>query len=101
MRQNLKVSEILGLLMLPLLCIFSDSAKNGMISGMDICYRHLIPALFPFLIVSDLIFSITAKLYFRTPLCRLLGLSACEYACFWLSQFGGYPMGSKLLAFAG
>ena len=81
-----------------LLCIFSSDAKDGAARGMRLCAAGLIPSLFPFLVAGQLLAGGAGKFRLTTPLCRLLCLTPAEYACFWLGQIGGYPMGACLLA---
>ena len=81
-----------------MLCLFSVDAKIGAAKGLQLCAVGLIPSLFPFLVAGQLLSGMAGKIKTATPMCRFLKLTPAEYACFLLSQIGGYPMGAYLLA---
>lgn len=97
MKKQQIISLTLGILLCILLIGFTDSAKAGVLYGLKLCYFVLIPSLFPFLIVGDLLAGAVSFVRLKTPLGRALGLTPCEYLLFLLSQIGGYPMGARLL----
>ena len=82
-----------------LLLLFSSSAMDAAKSALSLCYRSLIPSLFPFFVCSNLLINLGAassisKWFF--PLTRsLFGLSGgCALPIF-LGMFCGYPVGAK------
>ncbi|MGI5979169.1 MAG: nucleoside recognition domain-containing protein [Oscillospiraceae bacterium] len=92
---------------LPLLAAFAvfaalllrpQEAANGARAGLSLCVRTLVPALFPFLVVSNLLLRLGApqKLgkFFAPLMRRLFGVGGAGSAAFLLGVSGGYPLGA-------
>ena len=80
----------------------STALRSAAVEALDLCARSVIPALFPFLVVSSLLIalgfgeSVGPKLArLMTPLYRLPG---CAAAAVVLGLVGGYPIGARTAA---
>ncbi len=76
----------------------SDAAMDGVRQGLSLCLETLIPSLFPFLVVSELMVRLGAgevlgKLIGR-PLRAVLGLSDAGTSSLLLGTLCGFPVGS-------
>lgn len=75
---------------------------SAMQKALALCANALIPTLFPFLIITDLLLSVeaTEKMLFRVsrPFSYLLRLSPTGGAAFLLGAVFGFPMGAKAVA---
>lgn len=88
--------------MLFLAIIFSKQAAEGTRKGIGVCLNILIPSLFAFMMISNLI----ATTKFCTVLARpfkflfkiLFKATSLETTIILLSFIGGYPIGAKLLS---
>lgn len=92
--------------LLPLLCIFlllltvknSEIAANGIKKGILLVTNMLAPALFPFLVLSELILSLDAASFFSNYLARparfLFGLSPAGTSVLVLGFLCGVPVGT-------
>lgn len=83
------------------LLTFPSSGTQGVIKGLNLCYKIIVPSLFPFsvaaLLISDgnLISPILKK---AEPFTRKVFCLTCqEMSIYLLSLFGGYPVGAKLI----
>lgn len=76
--------------------------RDGIISALSICARTIIPTLFPFLILSDLLLSTEETERVLTllgrPFAKILRLSDVGGAVFLLGTFFGFPMGARSAA---
>ena len=76
-------------------------AKDGILQGLTSCYQVIIPALFPFLVVSHLIMGSRLSLALEapfSPVSRFLFRSGRQGgAIFSMAMIGGFPVGPKLL----
>lgn len=67
--------------------------------GLLLCAKTVIPSLFPFMVISEMIVrgGIGDRLLCRVgkPLCRLLGLSAAGCSAMLLGMLCGFPVGAK------
>ena len=83
------------------LLIFPKEATAGCIDGLRLCGSKVIPALFPFFVLSRL--AISADLFGRLKhgnsrlMERLFGVSSAVVPCLLLSFIGGYPVGISTL----
>lgn len=79
--------------------IFSDAAVGAMSEGMSLCVRTVIPSLFPFMVVSELLVRGGAAehigRYLGRPLSHLFGLSPDGAAALVLGLICGFPIGSR------
>ncbi len=78
-------------------------AKTGMMgakAGIELCFTTVIPALFPFFIVSPLLLSalMERKLKLLRPIGRLLKIPQCAEPLLLVGLLGGYPVGAQGLA---
>lgn len=75
---------------------------EGMRAALSLCAEVLIPTLFPFLVLSDLLLSFrgTRRVLLRLshPFARLLGFSDEGGACFLLGNLFGFPIGVRSAA---
>ena len=90
---------ILCIVLLPMMILFSEPLKYGVISGMELCFRNILPTLFPFFILSDLWAAtmrpndkgLTGKLFEKA-----FGISSAALPAFLLGSICGFPLGAKL-----
>lgn len=104
-RNALTVDTILLLFLL--LCavgllVWSQPVSAAVHQSVTVCTQMLLPALFPFLVLSNLLIGSGALRRFSVrlePLTRtLFGLPGCFAAPILLGAVGGYPMGAKTVA---
>lgn len=85
------------LLLLVLLCLFPADAKNAVIEALQVCGCSVIPALFPFFVVSKLLISALREIPLPKFLCRTMErIFGVEGGCaspLLMSFLGGYPIG--------
>lgn len=84
-----------------LLVTFPSVGREGVIGGILLCGRVVIPSLFPFTMCVLFIMKSEAleHLKFLSPITqKLLGLNFKEFSIFFLSLIGGYPIGARLLS---
>lgn len=97
-----QVLTILLFLLLALAVYEIDGMADGVRSAMTLCARAILPTLFPFLILSDLLLSLagTQRVLFllATPLLRPLRLSAHGATAFLLGALFGFPIGPRIAA---
>jgi len=78
------------------------TAINGAAEGIDLCFRSIIPALFPFFVLSNLLTGVwmgsEAKLL--KPLGRLFRIPAGTESLLIPAFLGGYPAGAQSVATA-
>ncbi len=92
-----KISAYIAAIFFVILILFADTAKQGVINGLELSFSTAIPALFPFLVASALLSQtgMTAKLgrLFSPVMRKIYGLpSECAGAIV-LGLTGGYPVG--------
>ena len=97
----------LGALCLALLLFFSlalmlrraDIATDSMRKGLALCARAIVPSLFPFMVLSELLVATGAGEYLTVPLARplgkLLGLSRAGCSAIVLGLLCGFPVGAR------
>ena len=96
-----------GALCLLFLLIFSlalllrraDVAANCMREGLSLCTRAIVPSLFPFMVLSELLVASGAGEWLSTPIARplgkLLGLSRAGCCAVVLGMLCGFPVGAR------
>lgn len=92
-----------GFLLFPLLLyivIFGmKRLMGGMQEGLALCARALIPGIFPFLIISDLLISLSATKRFLylcgIPFSKILRVSPYGASAFLMGSLFGFPIGAK------
>lgn len=98
-----KIGKVVGALMVVtfgvLVIVYPKVAASGVINGIDICGKTVIPSLFPFTVcILFLQNSGALNLSFLTPVTnRLLGLNGNAFSIWLTSLVGGYPVGAKLI----
>ncbi|MBO7273959.1 MAG: hypothetical protein J6V22_03805 [Clostridia bacterium] len=113
-RTHIKKAECprVGTICLSLLLFFcfalllrrADVATTGMQKGLSLCARAIVPSLFPFLVLSELLVAsgvgewLTAPL--SRPLGRLLGLSPAGCCAVVLGLLCGFPIGARCAVLA-
>lgn len=83
-----------------LLILDSKTGLQGAQEGLELCLRTVIPALFPFFVLSSLLtggFS-GKELRFLRPLGKLLGIPAGAESVLLTGFLGGYPIGARSIA---
>ena len=84
-----------------LVCLPRPAAAGGYL-GIRLCLKTLIPSLFPFFVVSDLLISLGAAgklgVLLEGPTRRLLGFPGSCSAALVLGCLGGYPLGAAVIA---
>lgn len=96
-RQRLELAA-LALLCLGLLCR-PQAAAQGFADGARLCVGSLLPALFPFMVVCELLAAISLPTALLRPLARLLGLQSEDAAAALLAAWlGGYAVCARLTA---
>ena len=88
--------SLLCILMLPFLLFFSNEIKAGVITGIDLSFRNIIPTLFPFFILADLWTSViqtNGKSLLGRIFERLFGVSSVALPAFILGSVCGFPLG--------
>lgn len=98
-KRNILSIVIAALLML-LLILDTETVSVGASEGIELCIKTLVPALFPFFVVTSYINA--SLLGLKVPgvhkVGRLLGMpSGCE-SLLLLGLLGGYPVGAQLIA---
>ena len=100
MKSRLTTTAVL-LVMAALLTASRQSAA-AVGQGLRLCAETVVPALFPFLVLSSLLVELGGISAIAPPLQRLagrlFGCSATGTGVFFLSLAGGYPMGPRLIA---
>lgn len=100
MRKQGHASALLPFFLLVPLCALllcnAQSAAQGIRRGLTLCAETLIPALFPFLVLSELIVASglgkPIERFLGRPLCAFLGLSRCGAASLLLGLLCGQPI---------
>lgn len=79
-----------------------DRLSAGVYKGLLLCGHAVIPTLFPFLILSELLLSAPGTrrllLYLSRPFAKILKLSPAGGSAFLLGNLFGFPMGAKTTA---
>ena len=95
-------SVLLGALILAsfiLILCSSDVAIEYMKKGLSLCAKNVIPSLFPFMIISELIVSsgvgMRVSRLFARPMRWLFGVSEAGAAAYFLGIICGFPIGAK------
>jgi len=90
-------TPILVLVLTVLFIIYSDYAAESALSAMKNSMQKIIPALFPFMIISSMIVSSgTADILGRLfPISRLFSLPKCASAPIIIGALCGFPLGAK------
>lgn len=86
-------------LCLVILIMDTKTAISGASEGLSLCLYSIIPALFPFCVLSKLIASslIGRQMPFLRPIGRLCGIPAGSESILILGFLGGYPVGAQCI----
>lgn len=76
------LTAFLGLAVL--LCVFSSDALKGAVKGLELCFLHILPSTFPFMVISSIISSC------------LTGNRGKLLSSVFIGNLSGYPVGGKL-----
>ena len=97
MKRGKAVSVILGAFGMMVLIFDGRTAVAGVRAGVDICLYSLIPALFPFFILSSLITGNIIGQSIRSMrfISRLCQIPMGTESLFIAGILGGYPIGAK------
>ena len=101
MRRKASIIPILSCFILLLLLITkTDTATRGALEGIELCYKVLIPSLFPFFLIITYTSSLLNGLEFsgRKLLRNVMKLPAGAESILFLGLLGGYPVGAQLIA---
>lgn len=84
------------------LLLFPAESADAAREGLSLCFKSVLPALFPFFVLSSLLIESGAAAYFAhalAPVMRpLFGLSGAGAAALVLGLVGGYPVGARTAA---
>ena len=83
-----------------LLIIDGQTAIKGAAEGIDICIRAVIPSLFPFFVLGNLLIGalLGCRLPLLTPLGNLFGIPKGTESLLLIGLLGGYPVGAQTIA---
>lgn len=87
-----------GALGMVLLILDSHCAAVSAAEGVELCIKTVVPALFPFFVLSILVTGSIRGRSGGTPFGRLLGISAEEEVIVFTGLLGGYPIGAQSAA---
>ena len=82
-----------------LIILDTKTAIQGATEGLDICFRTVVPSLFPFFFLSKMITAASGSFSFRflRPVGRLCKIPQGSEILMFLGWFGGYPIGAQVL----
>lgn len=80
-----------------LLILDTRTAVSGVAEGIELCLRTVIPALFPFLILSPMLVASIPRLTILRPLGRLLGIPDGSESIVIAGLLCGYPVGAHMV----
>ena len=94
-----KVFGVLGALALAIVIVNAETASEYMIRGLKLCAETVIPSLFPFMVISDIITCSGAGALLagalERPMKRLFGISGAGAEAFLLGALCGFPIGAR------
>ena len=92
------VLTLFGIFLLCLLLVNADTAMDGVRRGLTLCTETLIPSLFPFLVLSELLVVVGAGAalgrWLGRPVGALFGISANAAVSVLLGAVCGFPVGT-------
>lgn len=96
-RKYRKLQSLLAAIGLMVLILDSQLALEGARAGINLCIKTVIPALFPFFVLSSML---TGSLAGSSPssgikFCKKLGIPAAGFSILVPAVLGGYPVGAK------
>lgn len=93
-------SVLIAAIGMVVLIIDSKTAMTAAANGIDMCIRTVIPSLFPFFVVSNMLIGAltgTAVSFIR-PFTRCLGVPEGGESILLIGLLGGYPVGAQCIA---
>ena len=86
------------IVLLVIALLYRDKIGMGISSGITLSIKSIIPTLFPFMIIADLIFSVDiCNLKMSRVYSRLFGFPICTSEAFILGNLCGFPIGAKMI----
>ncbi len=100
MRRKQGAAGLAAAICMVILALDSRRAFIAASEGISLCIYTVIPALFPFFMVSGLLtYALSGRaLPIMRPFCRLLGIPSGGESLLAVSFLGGYPVGAKSIA---
>jgi hypothetical protein len=102
MRRQQRLTALFAAMGMLILILDSKTVLSGMQSGINLCIRTVIPALFPFFLLSILLTSSLSgtNLPLLTPLANLLRIPKGSESILISGFLGGYPVGAQAVSAA-
>lgn len=96
-RRGITLQAALAVIGMAALILDANTAAKGARMGIDICIQTVIPALFPFFLLSSVICSsfIGKSIGFMRPIGKLCGIPKGAESLLLLGFLGGYPVGAQ------
>lgn len=101
MKKRLQTALVLFLLPIALWLLLDTSVRDAVGAALTLCARSVIPALFPFMVVSSMLVSLGLGELLSVPLGGLMalyGIGGAGASALVLGFIGGYPMGGRAAA---
>lgn len=95
-----RLKPLLYIAILSVLILDCKTAANGIREGIDLCLLSVIPALFPFLVITPMANAIIPNWVIRwiRPMGKLCGIPSGGESIFILGLLSGYPNGARMIA---
>ena len=92
--RHIALLSAIGMMML---ILDSKTALQGAANGIELCFRTLIPSLYPFFVLSILLTSALSgnSIRWLYPLCSLVGIPKGAQSLITVGALGGYPVGAQ------
>lgn len=94
------LTGILAALIMFLLILDSKTALDGATQALELCFKQVIPSLFPFFVLSNLIVQMISGRDLKTlyPLGRLCRIPQGSEFLLLIGLIGGYPVGAQCIS---
>ena len=102
MKYQYRTHFTVGTLGLLILILDAKTVTAGMLHGLELCLKTLIPALYPFCVLSMLITdaAVGRRIRFLEPIGKLFGVPKGAESLLLVGWLGGYPVGAQNVAAA-
>lgn len=92
--------SVLLLFSVIVLIVFPEIALSGASEGVELCLKTLIPALFPFMVLSSALLEALGTTHFSILkyICKICKMPPGSENVLLVSLLGGYPVGAKLVS---
>lgn len=83
-----------------LLCIKFETVSYAVVSALKLCAKTIIPSLFPFFVISDMLISclnFDEKSFSARIVLKIFNLPPCAVSAFVLGLISGYPVGASVV----